>query len=255
MKNPFDWHHSLLYADKSREEYTMEKEGTLDHLLYQMYMVAHDSDGLNMSSAIKALNTAYYLAVAIYNTPHVEEKNNVGKLTYGRVRDILAEEHPKGCVDVSEADIFLVRWMAWAILKLQSAKPTGLDAFLDKFKSLIAWDEDRYSYVRDDYGDFFEQEHIKSVREQWLECAFVRNFPKMVEEVGDVKFYTDLQPNAQLPDLIPEKIFEEQIKGLSYEEIEQLLTHYRSKKYQLVLLEFAKQYEYWRDNVESAIVW
>lgn len=112
-----------------------------------------------------------------------------------------------------------------------------------------------YSYVRDDYGDFFEQEHIKSVREQWLECAFVRNFPKMVEEVGDVKFYTDLQPNAQLPDLIPEKIFEEQIKGLSYEEIEQLLTHYRSKKYQLVLLEFAKQYEYWRDNVESAIFW
>ena len=248
MKNPFDWHHSLLYADKSREEYTMEKEGTLDHLLYQMYMVAHDSDGLNMSSAVKALNTAYYLAVAIYNTPHVEEKNNVGKLTYGRVSDILAEEHPKGCVDVSEADIFLVRWMAWAILKLQSAKPTGLDAFLDKFKSLIAWDEDRYSYVRDDYSDLFEQEHIKSVREQWLECAFVRDFPGMIEEMEDVKFDTDLQPNAIFPYAISDEMWLNQIGKLEFDEMEQLLRHYRTIDDQLKLLELSHNIEELRDE-------
>lgn len=80
MKNPFDWHHSLLYADKSREEYTMEKEGTLDHLLYQMYMVAHDCDGLFMSNSVKALNTAYYLAVGLYNIQHVEEENQMNGL-------------------------------------------------------------------------------------------------------------------------------------------------------------------------------
>lgn len=80
MKNPFDWHHSLLYADKSREEYTMEKKGTLDHLLYQMYMVAHDCDGLFMSNSVKALNTAYYLAVGLYNIQHVEEENQMNGL-------------------------------------------------------------------------------------------------------------------------------------------------------------------------------
>lgn len=243
MKNPFDWHHSLLYADKSREEYTMEKEGTLDHLLYQMYMVAHDSDGLNMSSAVKALNTAYYLAVAIYNTPHVEEKNNVGNLTYRRVRDILAEEHSEKWNDVTEADIFLVRWMAWAILRLQSSKPAGLDSFLDKFKSLIAWDEDRYGYVRDDYGDFFEQEHIKSVRKQWLKCAFVEELPGMMEEVGDVKFDTDLQPNARIALAISDEVWKNQIRDLEFEELEQLLRHYRTIDEQLMLLKLCQNNE------------
>lgn len=248
MKNPFDWHHSLLYADKSREEYTMEKEGTLDHLLYQMYMVAHDSDGLNMSSAVKALNTAYYLAVAIYNTPHVEEKNNVGNLTYRRVRDILAEEHSENWNDVTEADIFLVRWMAWAILRLQSSKPAGLDSFLDKFKSLIAWDEDRYGYVRDDYGDFFEQKHIKSVRKQWLKCAFVRDFPGMIEEMEDVKFDTDLQPNAIFPYAISDEMWLNQIGKLEFDEMEQLLRHYRTIDDQLKLLELSHNIEELRDE-------
>ena len=68
MKKLFDWHHSLVYADKSRSEYNMDEEGSLDNLLYQMYMMAHDCEGLLMSNAVKALNTAYYLAVAIYNT-------------------------------------------------------------------------------------------------------------------------------------------------------------------------------------------
>ena len=243
MKNPFDWHHSLLYADKSREEYTMEKEGTLDHLLYQMYMVAHDYDGLNMSSAVKALNTAYYLAVAIYNTPHAEESNNVGTLTYRRVRDILAEEHSDTWGDVTEADIFLVRWMAWAILRLQSSKPAGLDSFLDKFKSLIAWDEDRYGYVRDDYGDFFEQEHIKSVRKQWLKCAFVEELPGMMEEVGDVKFDTDLQPNARIALAISDEVWKNQIRDLEFEELEQLLRHYRTIDEQLMLLKLCQNNE------------
>ena len=243
MKNPFDWHHSLLYADKSREEYTMEKEGTLDHLLYQMYMVAHDYDGLNMSSAVKALNTAYYLAVAIYNTPHAEESNNVGTLTYRRVRDILAEEHSDTWGDVTEADIFLVRWMTWAILKLQSSKPAGLDAFLDKFKSLIAWDENRYSNVDDSYGDFFGKEHVKSMEKQWMKCAFVEELPGMMEEVGDVKFDTDLQPNARIALAISDEVWKNQIRDFEFEELEQLLRHYRTIDEQLMLLKLCQNNE------------
>lgn len=196
-----------------------------------------------MSSAVKALNTAYYLAVAIYNTPHVEEKNNVGNLTYRRVRDILAEEHSEKWNDVTEADIFLVRWMAWAILRLQSSKPAGLDSFLDKFKSLIAWDEDRYGYVRDDYGDFFEQEHIKSVRKQWLKCAFVEELPGMMEEVGDVKFDTDLQPNARIALAISDEVWKNQIRDLEFEELEQLLRHYRTIDEQLMLLKLCQNNE------------
>ena len=59
MKKLFDWHHSLVYGDKSRSEYNMDEEGSLDNLLYQMYMMAHDCEGLLMSNAVKALNTAY----------------------------------------------------------------------------------------------------------------------------------------------------------------------------------------------------
>ena len=40
MKKPLDWYHSLIYANKERSEYTMEEKGSLDELLYQMYMKA-----------------------------------------------------------------------------------------------------------------------------------------------------------------------------------------------------------------------
>lgn len=229
MKNPFDWHHSLLYADKSREEYTMEKEGTLDHLLYQMYMVAHDFDGLNMSSAVKALNTAYYLAVAIYNTPHVEESNNVDIRTYNRVRDILAEEHPEGWRKVTHADVFLVRWLTWAILKLQLFKPAGLEIFLGKFQKMIGWNDDR------DGDD----------QELWSTCSFILKFPEMVEALESSRFESDLNPNALWAFCLPDYLWKAEISSLSFDEIEQLLRHYRSKADQEALLDWSQQHEKW----------
>lgn len=229
MKNPFDWHHSLLYADKSREEYTMEKEGTLDHFLYQMYMLAHDYDGLNMSSAVKALNTAYYLAVAIYNTPHAEESNNVDVQTYRRVRLILGEEHPRGWRDVKPADIFLVRWMAWAILKLQSSKPIGLDAFLNKFEEMIGWNDDR------DGDD----------QEIWTTCSFILKFPKMIETLENSSFESDLKPNAMWAFSLSDNLWKDEISGLKFEEMEQLLRQYRSQLDQLALLDWSQKHEKW----------
>ena len=132
MKQMFDWERNLIYRDKVRTEYTMDEVGTLDELLYRMYMVAHDLGGLNMRDAVKALNVAYYLAVAIYNTPHVEETNGMNQLTLQIAEDILGEEHPEsGSYGVSEADVLLVRWMSLVILKLQRNKPKGLDRFLE----------------------------------------------------------------------------------------------------------------------------
>ena len=205
----------------------MEKEGTLDHLLYQMYMVAHDCDGLNMSSAVKALNTAYYLAVAIYNTPHAEESNNVDIRTYNRVREILAEEHSEGWRKVTPADVFLVRWMTWAILKLQSFKPVGLDIFLGKFQKMIGWNDDR------DGDD----------QEIWSMCSFILEFPEMVEALEGSSFASDLMPNALSPFSISDQVWKDHISGLEYEEMEQLLEHYRTMEDQFFLIGWAENNE------------
>lgn len=118
MIKPFEWHHCLLYGDKQRENYTMEEKETLDEFLYRMYMVAHDCDGLFMSNSVKALNTAYYLAVGLYNIQHVEEENQMNGLVAKKAQEVLGEEHGGDTCRVSHADMFLVSWMALAILKL-----------------------------------------------------------------------------------------------------------------------------------------
>lgn len=225
MKNPFDWHHSLLYADKSREEYTMEKKGTLDHLLYQMYMVAHDCDGLFMSNSVKALNTAYYLAVGLYNIQHVEEENQMNGLVAKKAQEVLGEEHGGDTCRVSHADMFLVSLMALAILKLQHKKPAGLDVFLDKFQRQICWHDDDFAY---DDGEI------------WNQCRFLLEFPKMLEQMRNMKFDSDLKPNAVLPLLIPDKVWSNQVLSLCQQDIEHLLTHYRTKEDQHAFVNILK---------------
>lgn len=228
MKQPFYWHHNLLYAEKSREAYTMEEEGTLDHLLYRIYMLAHDCDGLNISDAVKALNTAYYLAVALYNTTHVEECNRMEALTRSKAQEILMEEHKMDKLNVTPADLFLVRWMAWAILKMQKTKPAGLDVFLEKYQQDISWND-----------DFYYDENGKIARQ----CSFVYQIPKMVEQMGDVKFDTDLQPNAKNPFFMSDELWIKQIKNLEIVEMEQLLRHYRTIDDQLSLLYYSQNEE------------
>lgn len=231
MKKTFEWHHSLLYADKSREEYTMEKEGTLDHFLYQMYMVAHDCNGLDMSNAVKALNTAYYLAVALYNTPYVEEENNVSLLVSKKAIEILGEEHLGEPYWSSHAGVFLVKWMALAILRLQQNKPSGLDMFLDKFQELIGWDTDINLYDED--GEIKRS------------CSFIFQFPKMIEQMGKMKFVSDLRPSAALASDIPYSVWEDQVRRLGLEEMEQLLSHYRTIEDQLAFLDWCRTKEDW----------
>lgn len=224
MKKPLDWYHSLIYANKERSEYTMEEKGSLDELLYQMYMKAHDLDGLNMSNSVKVLNVAYYLAVAIYNTPHVEEENKMDSRTSSSARKILAEEHNGECNQVSPADVFLVRWMSWAILALQKEKPAGLESFLNKYKQDISWKED----------DYYDEDG-----EIWSQCSFITEIPKMVEQMGDKRFETDLAPNALHCVHFGDGMWTGELSNLTFEEMEQLLTFYRRKDDQHALLQWA----------------
>lgn len=226
MKKPLDWNHHLIYADKEREKYTMEKKGSLDELLHQMYMKAHALDGLNMSNSVKALNVAYYLAVAIYNTPHVEEENKIDFRTLSSARNILAEEHDGDGKQVSTADVFLVRWMSWAILTLQREKPAGLDAFLDKYQTDIGWDDDKYF---DNDGEL------------WNQCCFITEIRKMVERMGDTRFDSDLLPNALPSMYFKDGMWKAEISKLDFGEMEQLLSFYRSKEAQRALLKWAQE--------------
>lgn len=239
MIKPFEWHHCLLYGDKQREDYTMEEKGTLDEFLYRMYMLAHDCNGLDMSNSVKALNTAYYLAVALYNTPHVEEENNVDVLVGNKAREILGEEHPKESCWYSTAGVYLVKWMALAILKLQQNKPYGFGLFLDKFQELIGWDADINVYDED--GEIKKS------------CRFIFQFPKMIEQMGNTRFVSDLRPSAALASDIPFSVWNNQIRWLRFEDIEQLLTHYRTPKDQLAFLDWCRTKEDWYISSELII--
>lgn len=230
MIKPFEWHHCLLYGDKKREEYTMEEKGTLDEFLYRMYMVAHDCDGLFMSNAVKALNAAYYLAVALYNTPHVEEVNHIDVLVKEKVSEILQEEHHMyDQWKISLADLSLVEWMALAILKLQREKPAGMDVFLDKFQQQISWNGDFFGY---DDGEIGEK------------CRFLLEFPKMIEQMGDERFDSDLRPDAAFPSDIPDFVWT-YIGLLGLEDIELLLRNYRTEVDQLAFLDYCRKGESW----------
>ena len=220
MKNLFDWHHSLVYGDKSRSEYNMDEEGSLDNLLYQMYMMAHDCEGLLISNAVKALNTAYYLAVAIYNTPHVEERNRMDFLISMRINEILAEEHDGEQRHVTLADSCLVSWMIYAILKLQVNKPAGLEAFLESYLNIITWS-----------GEVYDDN-----TEEWKQCRFVFDFPKLLKNNGERPFDSDLRPNGMFCSSFTDRFWKKEIAELSFEEIECLMKFNRDKSSQMALL-------------------
>lgn len=222
MKNLFDWHHSLVYGDKSRSEYHMDEEGSLDNLLYQMYMMAHDCEGLLMSNAVKALNTAYYLAVAIYNSPHVEEQNRMDFLISMRINEILAEEHEGEQKHVTLADSCLVSWMMYAILKLQVNKPVGLDIFLDSYLKSITWSGEVYD----------------NTTEERKQCRFVFDFPKLLKDNEYCVFDSDLRPDANFSYGFTDGFWKKEIAELSIEELECLMRFNRDKGSQMALLDW-----------------
>lgn len=234
MKQMFDWDRNLVYRDKVRTEYTMDEEGTLDELLYRMYMVAHDLGGLNMRDAVKALNVAYYMAVAIYNTPHVEETNGMNQLTLQIAENILGEEHlESGSYGVSEADVLLVRWMSLVILKLQRNKPKGLDRFLKKYYSDIISGKDNNEFDS----------------EKFVQCGFSGKFYEMMKELENVSYDSDLHTNP-VQVMFLSSLTRLQLKNLSLAEVEQVLRFYRTKEDQLSFLAFLKE-EYIPESVSN----
>ena len=70
----------------------------------------------------------------------------------------------------------------------------------------------------------------------------------MIEEMEDVKFDTDLQPNAIFPYAISDEMWLNQIGKLEFDEMEQLLRHYRTIDDQLKLLELSHNIEELRDE-------
>lgn len=56
----------------------------------------------------------------------------------------------------------------------------------------------------------------------------------------NMKFDSDLKPNAVLPLLIPDKVWSNQILSLCQQDIEHLLTHYRTKEDQHAFVNILK---------------
>lgn len=145
MTDPFSIDPSLLYCDKTIEEFTIHEPGTLDRLLYQMYTTVQASGKMKIKDVMTAFNTAYYLAIALYNTTAVDRHTEeLFRRVENCVQTRLAAEHGGSVKAVTRADRFLVDFMTWTILSLQVNKPQGMDNFLDAFKRKLKESEDRH---------------------------------------------------------------------------------------------------------------
>lgn len=219
MKKPFEWHHSLLYADKPLEAYTISEKGSLDELLYRMYRSAHNLKGI-MIAPSKAFNIAYYLAVAVYRTPHMGVDDwtvDCVRAVVSKVRIMLCDGGRKNC---TTSEIYLVNWMVWTILTLQERKPEGLEVFLDKYRQKISW-----------MGGWREGA-------EWERCRFVKQFSEMVKIV-DGRFNTDLDPCPLSPSSITDELWSSELQILDSNEFLQFLCFYRTQKEQKILIDMA----------------
>ncbi len=221
MIDLIDLHPSLLYRDKTREEYTMRQEDTLDNVLLKMYRKVQKFGEMKIKDAVTAINAAYRIAVALYNTPYLDELNGA----YGKMRHIADEAVPKeNGRHQSHHDAFLVCYMVWAILSLQKTKPVGMEDFLKDIMDNLKHEE--YEYIQwavqdgDDYFDFFEE------------------LSPLVTEDSSPAFETDLAPDPTPVRYLADSVWDAHVRSYTRNDFEQLLSLYRTKEEQHALLDW-----------------
>ncbi len=222
MKKPFDWNPSLLYADKPMGAYTVSEEGSLDWLLFRMWKKAYGLNGTDLTSE-KALNIAYYLAVGInrYATLSTRIADwSEECLSAATSNALTAVRNAVGNTSAT-SEVYLVSWMAWAILTLQEKKTKKLEDFLDKYRKEFSWYEGH------------------SERMVWRLCRSAGQFPQMVESM-DRRFNTDLRPSPLPPSSITDELWSGELTKLDLNEFLQLLRLYRTREEQVALIDIAR---------------
>lgn len=204
MEIPFAQACRFMYRPKTNIEQYDDNE--LNSLLTDIYK--REGTNLDPIDRLTAFNTAYAIAVAIENTPHVEAKD-----INDEVNDFVIEKCRDSFYHVTEDfsfyNIKICVGMAYAILRLQ-------ENISDKRRNFL--------------GDLWSKHGITYYNSQ---------ISRMINSVKK-RFRTDLRPCAPEVSALTESLWKSTISKLSDEEFEEALTFYRTKEEQFAFLDWVQ---------------
>lgn len=232
MKKPFEWYHNLYYGEKrSLSDFDTKNPKSLDCLLMQMFMKAHDEGKLKMKNPLPALNAAYYVAVCLMNTEGIDESDELEldddideAIRIIWREDYLRHSPPFSHISCPYVERMLIRWMVYAILFLQEKYSHKMDIFLKMFKV-------RLLSVK------YDVELIKP--EDWEKYKFLFDLPIIIEQ-WKYRYTTDFHPHPMNPSGYDD-IMWFYVMDYEYDELECQLTFFRTKKEQMAFLDWARK--------------
>lgn len=221
MKQPFEWPGWLIYpAYTQMGAYPHSEPGSLNGLLYALCRIARQTGELNMHTYLPAFNTAYHLAVVVYNTQDPADCDLERDIM--REIDRLNMQYPQEYTDrygeqltAYGADCTLIIMMTYAILYMQKNLPPGMGEFLSQLKTL------------------YDGEYIDLAEKCLEKIEAVKDFVDNVE--------TDLYPFFK-PSAYKSEAFQWIADNLEYSEIRELLFFCRTIEEQTLLLDKIAQH-------------
>ena len=224
MKEAFDIPSRLVYPFK--QSYDEYKHEGLNLFLEKMYKVALREGYLEFKDPVQAFNTAYYIASALYATPHLDLRVMTKEVDYALRAHLSIDNStipfppgfPSSKARLPLTHEMLVRWMVYAILFLQDSKTEAMDEYLEGYRMrLQQWGAEVYEGNEEEIG-------------------FVGNFPDMIDSCNE-RFHTDLYPNIKV-DQLNESDWKNTISKYDEQTIDLLMTFFRTKEEQHAFLDW-----------------
>lgn len=235
-KNIFKYPRCFVYA--SKPSYAEYEHNGLNSFLEKMYKIAMNADVLEMKDPLKAFNSAYYIAVSLYNTPYLNLCNMDHDINKS-IADIF--KHKASFFDYAKsedrsfphslkyffADELLVRWFVYAILYLQENKTQEMDEFLQMYVRKL--NENSKLYVQLFGG--------------MMKLDFLLKLQGIIENCEE-RYSTDLYPSTMM-DVIDggEWDWSDVVHRYDENTVLQFFTHFRTKEEQHRFLDWMKRYQ------------
>lgn len=218
MINLLEWPRSLFYQTR---EFDAKNDDGLLSLLKDIYARV-ESQGVIFISLPQALNAAYALAVAIYNSPgaYYQEQYELFFSTESAMQECLGFANPEAGF-LSEK--LMCGVMTYYILYLQANKSMDLACYLVQFKQMLLSNR---SYIE------YEEQNL-------CKAEYVEPMLHDIEAIEE-RFYSDLTPATQEACKISDRVWR-WIAAFSDEEFEYLLALNDGKNHQHEMLDMAKE--------------
>lgn len=224
MKEAFDIPSRLVYPFK--QSYDEYKHEGLNLFLEKMYKVALREGYLEFKDPVQAFNTAYYIASALYATPHLDLRVMTKEVDYALRAHLSIDNStipfppgfPSSNARLPLTHAMLVRWMVYAILFLQDSKTEAMEEYLEGYRM-------RLLQLGTEVYEGNEEE-----------IDFVGEFPGMIDSCNE-RFHTDLYPNIKVAQL-NESDWKNTISKYDEQTIDLLMTFFRTKEEQHAFLDW-----------------